>query len=222
MDIPDWLYQYATKVLRDANFDSSHDMTHFLNVYNFAKQIISEEEGELISGLPNEIAKEIILYAAFIHDVVDSKYVNSDLAVKNLKQLFAENNYDSGRADIIIYLISHMSFSKRIKRKKDGLPLIEPGRLHLAMSIVCDADQLDAYRIERAIAYQHHKFGNLEEPEKTKKINGYIKTILVKRVLLYKDEFMNTDTGKRLAIEPHEKVVKYLSENLKDAELFDY
>ena len=41
MDIPLWMWRYAEKVISDHKFDSSHDIYHLVNVYTYAKEIIS-------------------------------------------------------------------------------------------------------------------------------------------------------------------------------------
>lgn len=232
--IPAYLYNYAKTVTEISRVDSSHDLTHFINVYNYASQIIDDMENiindddesvpnsSFIDGFSKEDSIEIILYAAFIHDIVDGKYFNVDMAVENLKMLFKDNNYPSNKVDVIIFLITHMSFSKRIERKNQGLPMIEPGIYHTAMCIVCDADQLDGYRIQRVIDYQYNIYKDLQEPERSLKMTGWVKTILVKRILLYKDNYFNTSTGKEIASILHRPVEQYVEEYLKEVEMFEY
>lgn len=224
--IPIYLYNYAKTVISNTNVDSSHDLTHFINVYNYARLIIDSEdlskEISLIDGFSKEDSIEIILYTAFIHDIVDGKYFDTVIAIENLKTLLEDNSYSQKKIDVIIYLITHMSFSKRVERKKQGLPMIEDGIYHKAMCIVCDADQLDGYRIQRVVDYQYNVYKDWKEPERSLKMTGWIKTILVKRILLYKDEYMLTSTGKEIASILHPPVERYVEEYLKDVEMFEY
>lgn len=213
MEIPDWLYDYANFVIEKYNFDSSHDMTHFGNVYKYAKQIIESDypTGTLIPDISRYNSLEIVYLAAFCHDLIDDKYVDSEQAVEDLKEVFLDNGYYEKYLDIIILLITNMSFSKqRFGKQNVG------EKYQLALNIVGDADKLDAYRVERVVAYQQRKNSDPEV------YLGWIKTILVKRVLKYRDCWMKTEYAKRICLEMHEKVEKYVRENLSEVDMFEY
>lgn len=218
-DIPSWLVNYAKFIINKHDFDSSHDLTHFENVYNYAKQIISEDfpKGTLMKGMSRENSIILALYAAYSHDIIDGKYVDSEKSIEMLRKVYIENGYNEEHLEILIYLINNMSYSK----ERTGKQIIPP-ELETLMMIIRDADKLDGFRIERIIAYHNRNFKDYKEPQKSLKINGWCKTILVKRIMKYKDEFLKTNCAKRLAIDMHDKVEKYVNENFKDVEMFDY
>ena len=212
--IPNWLWNYAEYVVEKHNFDSSHDLNHFVNVYNYTQKIIDidyNNDISLIDMVSREDSIKICLHAAFCHDLIDSKYVDSKKSLEELKSVFLSNQYNKQHLDIIVFLIDNMSFSK----ERHGKQYI-PEKYQVAMDIISDADKLDAYRIERVIAYQAHFI-------KDDKINKmWTKTILVKRILEYKDKWLKTNYAKSVAPPLHDKVQKYVDELLIDVEMFEY
>lgn len=218
--IPKWMWEYALEEIRVNKFDSSHDMTHFVNVYNYAKTLMDAGEPfEWTSSGCNVRARRIVLHAAFFHDMIDRKYVNVQLAIEKMIKEFEEQLYP--RADLItlIELISNMSFSKRKARRLAGEPEFDREELVDALKLLCDADALDAYRVQRVTAYQHSKY-----PEDTETAKRWCKTILVKRVLIYLSlNFIQTPTARALAEPMHAEVAKFVAENYSDdLEMFDY
>jgi hypothetical protein len=217
-----WLYQYVENHILRHNYDDSHNMRHFLNVVQYVKEIIVNDfiDQTIIEGLSNEESIELLVNAALCHDVIDSKYVISEEEIINLRSLFERYGYK--HTAILLYLIDNMSFSKQRK----GIEI--PSRLRKAMDILGDADKLDAYRPERVIIYQYHKHKNLpvndenERMAKEKLNKGWIKTILVKRVLEYKDKWLKTNYAKRICGPMHEQVENYVNKHLKDIEMFEY
>jgi len=207
-----WLIEYAEKVIIKHNFDSSHDMQHFINVYNYSKDIVTNDYPNisLIEGISREDSLNILYHAAFSHDLIDDKYVDSEIAIEDLKKVFLKNGYNREHLDIIVFLISNMSFSKQRK----GITI--PEKYKLIIDIVSDADKLDAYRPERVVAYQKRKAYDEETSKK------WIKTILVKRVLKYKDEWLKTDYAKKICVDMHKKVEKYVEDNLIEYDMYEY
>lgn len=212
--VPNWLWNYAKYIVTKHNFDSSHDLNHFVNVYNYTQKIIDMDynnDVSLIHTVTRKDSIKICLHAAFSHDLIDSKYVDSEKALKELKHIFLSNGYDKEHLDIIVFLIDNLSFSKERSGKQDI-----PEEYKVAMNIVSDADKLDAYRIERVIAYQENKI----QDEKISKM--WIKTILVKRILEYKDKWLKTNYAKSIAPPLHDKVQQYVDDYLIDLKMFDY
>lgn len=216
-NVDPWLYKFAEEIIFKYDYDESHDMRHFLNVVNYAKDIIKNDylDAQIILDLPNRESIKIILDASFCHDLIDSKYVNSIEMLDKLKTLCLHNDYKY--FNILSYLIENISFSKQ--RKVDFKPI---EKYYIALMIVSDADKLDAYRIERIIAYQNNKYKDLPNDIKKMRTKIWLKTILVKRVLEYKDKWLKTDYAKKIAVPMHENIVKYVKEHLLDIEMADY
>lgn len=220
MSVEKWLYQYACVFVEYNNVDSSHGIDHLTAVHANALKILRADFAAKspIADLPSNIANDIVLKAAFCHDLIDRKYVDVERAKTCLTWVFRENLYPKTWTDDIIEIIDNMSFSKRIHRRDAGLSMIPQNRLKSAIEIVVDADQLDCYDPDRCYQYNLHKNPN-EDP---KTIRGYQRTILEKRVLQYRDKFMCTSTGKKMAAILHDDLEEYVQKNLQDAPLFEY
>lgn len=219
-----WIWNYAAEVVAKCAMDESHGMQHFINTAGYARQILKGER-EPIVGMKRPDAVRVITDAAFVHDLIDGKYRNEKEALNELGDKFAAHQYKEW--DIIEYIITRISFSKRAEREHRGLPMIEPGRLARAVAIVADADQLDAYDVNRVIEYQRNKFWNathsaLSEDERRTLSRGWIKTILVKRVLKYRDVYLTTDIARKLAAPMHEDVAEYVRRELSNEEMYPY
>ena len=224
-DIPVWLKKYAEYMIIKYDYDSSHDMTHFINTYVYAKQILLEDftlETSIIDGINWNDIQQVIYFSAFSHDLIDCKYVKPQEALTNLKQVFHCHDIPDNLTEIICYIIDNMSFSKEKTRTTVSGTPIKP-EYQIALNIVADADKLDAYRIERVIAYQsrrHSSILNFEERHELKL--RWLKTILVKRVLEYRSKWLKTKCALRLSEEMHNRVQKYVDENLQEVQMFDY
>jgi hypothetical protein len=217
--IPKYLLNHGNRVILTYNMDMSHDQVHFINTAEYAYRLLNSDELKnktIIKGYTREDVDEIIVLSAYSHDLIDGKYMNEDEGLEKLNAVFIVNNYNLDKLKIINYIITHISFSKRREREKLGLPLFEDHPYKFAAQIVCDADQLDAYRVERIISYQNRKKINDIDAKK------WCKTIIVKRVLKYIDSYMNTETAKEIAQDMHNKVVQFVEKEYKDLEMFDY
>lgn len=217
--IPKYLLNYGNRVILTYNMDMSHDQVHFINTAEYAYRLLNSDEIKnktIIDGYNRKDVEEIIILSAYCHDLIDSKYMDEDEGLEKLNGVFISNNYSIDKLKIINYIITHISFSKRREREKLGLPLFEDHPYKYASQIVCDADQLDAYRVERIISFQNTKKMNELDTKK------WCKTILVKRVLKYIDTYMNTQTAKEIAQDMHDKVLRIVESDYKDLDMFDY
>lgn len=226
--IKPWLLDFANSMIFMYNIDSSHGINHLLNTAAYAKIILEEFRGaQIIPGLSKPDEEELIIDAAFTHDLIDKKYMDEARGIGQLREIFEKNRYGRDKIDMIIKIITSISFSTRVARRREGLPMIEPGPLALATAIVVDADQLDAYDIERCQTYQITRFfgrnaPNISLEERSRLSRGWTKTILCNRVLKYKDEYMNTETGKKLSIPLHVKVREYVQTHMQNDDLYNY
>lgn len=223
-----WLWDFALETISKFNMDRSHGIGHFVNTVLYLRMILEEfSHTNIIPGMSKSDEVELMIDAAFAHDLVDSKYMDEGDGIRRLEKVFIENGYTEEKFAIVVKIITTMSYSKRIARKRAGIPMIPIGPYTLATEIVVDADQLDGYDPERCRIYQETKFwssayDHLDESEKIRLSLGWRKTILVSRVLKYKSEFMNTNTGRKLAEPLHNNVIDHVKRELEDAEIFDY
>lgn len=223
-----WLWDFAQETVTKYNMDESHGMIHFLKTRAYARLIMDSDEFKstnIIPGFTKAAAEALILDAAFAHDLIDTKYMDEAAAIEKLTQALL-TGYSAAFANIIISIIISTSFSKRLARHRLGLPMIEPGPLHLAICIVTDADQLDGYDPHRCRIYQEHRtareFPEMPRADREHLCRSWQKTVLSNRVLLYKTVYMNTNVAKKMAVPLHEITSNYIKENLADADLLDY
>ncbi len=224
-----WLWQYALETVTKYNMDESHGMTHFLRTRAYAQLIMDSEEFNstgIIPGLTKAAEKILILDAAFVHDLIDSKYMDEAEAIERLTKVLITGGYSASDANAIITIITQTSFSKRLARHRAGLPMIEPGPYYLAVCIVTDADQLDGYDPHRCRIYQEHRtareFPEMNTAARDHLCRSWQRTVLSNRVLLYKTVYMNTQAAKNMAIPLHEITASYIRDNLDGADLLDY
>lgn len=223
------------KVIRDTiekyGFDESHGIEHFLTTRQNAIFILRSPEfygKELLPGIYNRDAETIIGDAAAFHDLIDSKYVSEKEGIENLRQeLVVGLDYPVAWFEIILGIITSISFHTRKERMSRGLPMFPQDSLTLARQIVCDADQIDAYYPQRCLLFQTNKmkgrkFTNLSEEERRKIIWGVSKSVLVDRVYLYLDLYISTQRGKEIAKPLHDALVKYVQEHFSWVEKIQY
>lgn len=222
---PLWQVEFARTVIKKYNMDDSHSEDHFNATREWARRIITSNEFSdltFIQGFNYLESENIILDAAFCHDLIDKKYMDEQTALEDLKKVFIQNGYSEEMLTAVVYIITHCSFSKRVLRKKEGLPMIEEGPYKLVTQIVVDADQIDAYSIARLINYQKEKFKHEKEPERSNLIFGWMKTIIEKRILKYIDEYMNTEIAKQISRPFHRQLEKFSVNFLKTQTIFEY
>jgi len=233
--IKQWLWDFAVDTIAHYHIDSSHGLGHLVNTAVYARIILEEfTEVSIIPGLSKAEEEGLIVDAAFTHDLIDKKYMDEHEGIARLDHLLTEHQYGRKNIDMLITIISTMSFSHRVARLKTGQIMIESGPLALAVGIVVDADQLDGYDIERCRMYQINRHFGINDAltslypkrphldDRGRLCRGWIKTILTKRVLKYKDEYMNTTTGKKLAVPLHIKVADYVAQEHEHDDVFDY
>lgn len=193
---------YIEKIF--SNDTTGHDFYHSLRVYKTATYIAEKEDANLF----------IVQLSALLHDVDDYKLEFGNSGLKNARN-FLESNYISKmEIDIICDVISQMSF----KGVSSHVPSTLEGK------IVQDADRLDsigAIGIARTFAYggsigraiylpeiKPKKFTNMDE------YKHYIGTTInhfYEKLLQIKFE-MNTEEGKKLALQRHVFMEEFLKE----------
>jgi hypothetical protein len=210
LGLPQWLFEFGVETITQFNIDWSHGMDHAIKVLTYARQIVACYrrdclDRELIPGLPNAEAEKLIDVAALVHDWIDKKYMVESVGAMRLESRFSRQNFPYTRQ--VLAIITSISFSKRVARKKQGLPMIDLGPLQLAAEIVADADMLDAYDPERCLVFQS-RFNYAEERQRQ-----IVKEVLVDRVLQYRDHYMHTPYGREMAKPLHDKLVVYVRDH---------
>lgn len=163
---------------------SGHDASHSLRVYHNAM---------LISSTEPECDAEIVALAALLHDVDDYKLFSTE-DNENARKFLENEQVDAEKIELICEAINSVSFSHNRGRR----PRTLEGQ------IVQDADRLDA--IGAMGIARTFMFGGARQVP----IDGCIQHFHDKLLLLASE--MNTETGKRLAVERHAFLMVFLEE----------
>lgn len=194
-----------------ANAEKGHDWWHIERVYKNALYINQFEKAN----------ESIVVLAALLHDIADSKFHQGDESIGPRK---AKEFMDSIQIPVeishqVVLIIENMSFKNSFDERNYTSKELE---------VVQDADRLDAIGaigIARAFTFGGFKNREIYNPEippvqftnKEDYKNTTAPTInhFYEKLLLLKDK-MNTETGKRLASERHEFMEMYLKQFYKE------
>lgn len=195
--------KYVSEIF--ASNTNGHDVAHTLRVRNIALKIANTE---------NNCNLFIVEMAALLHDVDDWK-LNGNTKTENAKTWLLNNNVEENTITQICDIIDNLSFKGANVKEKE---------LCLEGKIVQDADRIDAIGaigIARAFAYGGSKNRALYNPESKnvfhnsfdeyKNSEGSTINHFYEKLLLLKDR-INTSTGKQIAEERHEFMVKFLEQ----------
>ena len=209
MTIIDKTIQFVKQKLENA--EGGHDWFHIERVYKNALLIAKEEDCNLI----------VVQLGALLHDIADSKFHDGDETIgpKTARFFLEKENVEEATIQHIIAIIENISFKGGNFEKKFTSKELE---------IVQDADRLDAIGaigIARTFNYGGFKNRALYNPEilpnltmtKEEYKNSESPTLnhFYEKLLLLKDK-MNTQTGKKIALERHVYMENFLSQFLAE------
>lgn len=190
------------------NAEGGHDWFHTHRVFINAKRIA---EAEINCDL------EIVKLGALLHDIADSKFYNGDETVgsKMAREFLKKENANEETINHVVKIIENISF-------KGGN--FERNFSSKELEIIQDADRLDALGaigIARTFNYGGFKNRSIYNPNiapqlnqsKEEYKNSEAPTInhFYEKLLLLKDK-MNTETGKKIALERHKYMENFLSQ----------
>jgi uncharacterized protein len=189
------------------NAEGGHDWFHIKRVYRNAILIAQHEECDLT----------IVKLGALLHDIADSKFHDGDETIgpKTARAFLEKENVEEQSIQHIINIIENISFKGGNFDKKFSSKELD---------IIQDADRLDAIGaigIARTFNYGGFKNRALYNPaiapnlnmSKEEYKNSEAPTLnhFYEKLLLLKDK-MNTETGKKLALERHKYMENFLSQ----------
>jgi uncharacterized protein len=187
--------------------EGGHDWFHIERVYKNALLISQSETCNL----------EIVKLGALLHDIADSKFHDGDETVgpKTARTFLESQNVSEEIITHVINIIENISFKGGNFEKKFNSTELE---------IVQDADRLDAIGaigIARTFNYGGFKNRQIYNPAIAPKLtmskeeykNSDAPTLnhFYEKLLLLKDK-MNTETGKKIALERHKFMENFLSQ----------
>ena len=189
------------------NAEAGHDWYHVERVYKNALLIANPEECDI----------EIVKLGALLHDIADSKFHNGDETIgpKIARAFLESQNTSEVVISHVIAIIENISFKGGNFEKKFSSKELD---------IVQDADRLDALGaigIARTFNYGGFKNRPLYLPDvapnlhmtKEEYKNSEAPTLnhFYEKLLLLKDK-MNTETGKKIALQRHLFMESFLSQ----------
>ncbi len=205
MSIIDNTILFVKKQLENA--EGGHDWFHIERVYKNALLIAQEEDCDLI----------VVKLGALLHDIADSKFHDGDETIgpKTARIFLEKEKVDEVTIQHVIKIIENISF----KGGNFGQQFYSK-----ELAIVQDADRLDAIGaigIARTFNYGGFKNRALYNPAITPNLNMSKEVYknsdsptlnhFYEKLLLLKDK-MNTDSGKKIALERHKYMENFLSQ----------
>ena len=189
------------------NAEGGHDWFHIERVYKNSLLIAESEECNL----------EIVKLGALLHDIADSKFHDGDETIgpKVTREFLEKEKVAEETILHVLNIIENISFKGGNLDEKFSSKELD---------IVQDADRLDAIGaigIARTFNYGGFKNRTIYNPNIAPKLNmskeeyknSEAPTLnhFYEKLLLLKDK-MNTDSGKKIAKERHEFMMKFLSQ----------
>jgi uncharacterized protein len=205
----DTLIQATIQFVKEtlANAEGGHDWFHIERVWKISKTIAAGEKVNML----------IVELAALLHDIADSKFHEGDETIgpKKAAEFLHSQQVDPIIIQEVIQIIANISFKGGHTDKL----------YHSAeLNVVQDADRIDAIGaigIARAFNYGGFKNRGLYDPaippiknmdkETYKKSQAPTINHFYEKLLLLKD-LMNTEKGKKLAIQRHHFMEQYLEQ----------
>lgn len=186
-------------------YDSSHDVTHHINVYH--NSLIILDSYNRYSNI--EFMSELVTYSSLLHDTIDYKYGDSTEKSEKLVQFLIEQ-VGLYSTDIIMWIINNISYSKEVV---NGYPVGDDDFIQSVRDIVSDADKLEALGkvgIDRCYAYTRSKNINSSESEITQIVINHCH----EKLLILKD-YIRTSKGKQLAKPLTDYIQNFVNSNGK-------
>jgi uncharacterized protein len=189
--------------------EGGHDWFHIQRVFNNTLLLAKDEKVNIL----------IVSLAALLHDIADPKFYDGDETIgpRLAKDFLTSLNVDTKVITHVIEIIKNMSFKNSLEKNKKPFHTKE-------LQVVQDADRLDAIGaigIARAFNYGGFKNRELYNPsivpnlnmtkEEYKKSSAPTINHFYEKLLLLKDK-MNTNTGKKIALQRHQFMLDYLEQ----------
>ncbi|KAL9654256.1 hypothetical protein ABK040_010288 [Willaertia magna] len=161
-----------------SGYDCSHDFVHVERVVNLSMKIAKKE------NVTDNKSLQIIELAAYLHDLMDHKYVSSNESQsenQNKRQTLIQNHLsqfqlDNDIIDKVQFIVENISFSKEVKRLSSSSNNFQS---FIELDIVQDADRLDAIGaigIVRCFSFGSSKNRPLYYKDEVSDVNQFIKS----------------------------------------------
>lgn len=199
--------------------DESHGPAHMRTVADTVHKIYHHEYGP---GVRNPRIYNLAISAAWLHDVMDHKYVLIDGVKTRITDLL-RTFFTKDDTDLILRIIDRVSYSK------ENAVIMQGGKLDwneelgpdgcAIRDMVSDADKLEAIGsvgIERCKQFsQEHYFAKHRVHIGDRELIQSVLDHADEKLLRLKSEFIRTDWGKKLAEPLHEEMLEALNKMLE-------
>lgn len=190
-----------------AGNEGGHDWWHIYRVWQTAKRIAEKEKVDML----------VVELGALLHDIADSKFHqgNEEIGPEKAEKFLVSLGIQKEIIVHIIQIIRNISFKGGNRAQKFRSPEFD---------VVQDADRLDAIGaigIARTFNYGGYVHRPIFDPgiqpnlnmtaEEYKKSTAPTLNHFYEKLLLLKDR-MNTDTGRKMAVDRHTFMEKFLEE----------
>ena len=204
---------FVKESLKEA--EGGHDWFHIQRVFNNAKRIAKDEE----------VDELVVSLGALLHDIADSKFYKGDetRGPRIAEDFLTSLDVAPQTISHVVNIIENISFKNSLDQNNN-----KKFKHSMELQVVQDADRLDAIGaigIARAFNYGGFKNRALYDPEippqpqmdkeTYKKSTAPTINHFHEKLLLLKDK-MNTETGKKLAEDRHQFMLRYLEEFYKE------
>lgn len=195
----DSMYDTTTAFVRHAcaGRDPSHGLEHMVRVCHNALKILDEEN---TMGTGRRPARADVMLVALLHDVADHKYDEDGTLEHHVLAFLKTQRPDE--VDNIMNAITAISFSKEKKKGKGWYTATLNEYWCAVRDIVSDADKLEAIGvigIERC-----QEYGAALGDASIKHVLHH----MLDKLLILKDEYIKTGTGKKMAEPLHNDMVR--------------
>ena len=156
------LADFIDDMCREYDIDESHGLKHSVGTIRRAQAIM-----DTIGSITKE-ERQMVIHAAALHDLCDSKYTDSAVASLKIKiWLIFEADWSRANAEALIHIITTMSYSKLKNLKEQNGIHTYPnhGKWLRAYHITRQADILESYSPARCVLYNKHKYPYKSEDE---------------------------------------------------------
>ena len=177
MDLFSTAFNFCATICREQGIDSSHDEHHMARVARMTERL-----NDLSGRAVGQDEKDVMMLAAFTHDLCDHKYIDVCTGLNVVNRWLAQLPISEDQRHAVCRIISTMSYSKV---KVAGYPA-DLGKWTLAYHHTRIADLIDAYDIDRCYTYQSHKHPDMSEEDKWRAVIE----LFERRVLSQKDEYI--------------------------------
>lgn len=151
------LWQFISKTCMDNDIDESHGLKH---AQDCVMMTLSLQENMTM----DEIV--IAIYSAALHDMCDKKYMDVSIGVENIKTWLLTQPITPEQIQIIVDIITSMSYSKLKSQMINGCPVFpDHGIYNTVYHTVRHADLLDAYKVHRCFMYQKHLHSTMSDED---------------------------------------------------------